>query len=276
MATHLPSIPVIGCLEQTDEIGLPSRHLGLVQALEHPDLPTFLDRAADWIDAHVDTKLLSALAVVAPLEVVETPDIPSLAPLGQRIAVAYDAAFAFAYLHVLESWRDAGAEIAFFSPLADEGPTANADAVYLPGGYPELFAARLSVKDGFRSAMVAARDRGAAIFGECGGYMVLGEELIDSSGTGYGMLGFLPVRTSFAERALHLGYRDVRTLNVSPLGEEKISFRGHEFHYATVLEEGGAPPLFEAENAAGDSIGTKGLINGRVAGSFIHLIDRAG
>ena len=124
--------------------------------------------------------------------------------------------------------------------------------------------------------MVAARDRGAAIFGECGGYMVLGEELIDSSGTGYGMLGFLPVRTSFAERALHLGYRDVRTLNVSPLGEEKISFRGHEFHYATVLEEGGAPPLFEAENAAGDSIGTKGLINGRVAGSFIHLVDRAG
>ena len=276
MATHLPSIPVIGCLKQTDEIGLPSRHLGLVQALEHQDLPTFLDRAADWIDAHVDTKLLSALAVVAPLEVVETPDISSLAPLGQRIAVAYDAAFAFAYLHVLESWRDAGAEIAFFSPLADEGPTANADAVYLPGGYPELFAARLSVKDGFRSAMVAARDRGAAIFGECGGYMVLGEELIDSSGTGYGMLGFLPVRTSFAERALHLGYRDVRTLNVSPLGEEKISFRGHEFHYATVLEEGGAPPLFEAENAAGDSIGTKGLINGRVAGSFIHLVDRAG
>ena len=104
--------------------------------------------------------------------------------------------------------------------------------------------------------------------------MVLGKELIDSSGTGYGMLGFLPVQTSFAERSLHLGYRDVRTLNVSPLGEEKISFRGHEFHYATVIEEAGAPPLFDVGNAAGDALGATGLIVGRVAGSFIHLIDR--
>ena len=274
MATHLPGIPVIGCLKRTDDLGLPTRHLGLVQALEHPDLRTFLDRAADWIDAHVDTERLAALAVVASSMEAEPSNTPPLAPLGQRISVARDAAFAFAYPHVLEGWRDAGAELAFFSPLADEGPTANADAVYLPGGYPELFAAALSVNDGFRNAMGAARDRDAAIFGECGGYMVLGEELTDASGAAHGMLGFLPVRTSFAERALHLGYRAVRTLNASPLGKGATSFRGHEFHYATVLEEVGAPPLFDAGNAAGDAMGTTGLVVGRVAGSFIHLIDR--
>ena len=88
------------------------------------------------------------------------------------------------------------------------------------------------------------------------------------------MLGFLPVRTSFAQPTLHLGYRAVRTLNVSPLGKGTMSFRGHEFHYATVLEEAGVPPLFDVANAAGDAMGAMGLVAGRVAGSFIHLIDR--
>ena len=274
MATHLPSVPVIGCLKKTDELGLPSRHLGLVQALEHPDLPAFLDRAADWIDAHVDTELLSALAVVAISTGEEPLKTPSLAPLGQRIAVARDAAFAFAYPHVLEGWRDAGAELTFFSPLADEGPMENADAVYLPGGYPELFAAVLSASHRFINSMEAARGRDAAIFGECGGYMVLGEELTDAFGAVHGMLGFLPVRTSFADQALRLGYRAVRTLSASPLGDGATSFRGHEFHYATVIEEAGAPSLFDVGNAAGDALGATGLIVGRVAGSFIHLIDR--
>ena len=85
--------------------------------------------------------------------------------------------------------------------------TADADFVYLPGGYPELHAGKLAAADGFRAGMIAARDRGAVIYGECGGYMVLGTSLIDADGKAHAMLGLLPVETSFATRTRHLGYR---------------------------------------------------------------------
>ncbi len=101
-------------------------------------------------------------------------------PLGQRIAVARDIAFAFSYEHMLLGWRRRGAQISFFSPLANEAPAADADAIYLPGGYPELHAGRIAASNGFREAMLEAAARGARIYGECGGYMVLGEGLIDA------------------------------------------------------------------------------------------------
>jgi len=194
--------------------------------------------------------------------------------LGQRIAVARDAAFAFAYTGVLEGWRQAGAALTFFSPLADEAPDAAADAVYLPGGYPELHAGVLAANDGFRSGLAAADGRGAAIFGECGGYMVLGDMLTDAEGTPHRMLGLLGVTTSFAERRLHLGYRDIRLETDSVLGPAGARFRGHEFHYAALIDEAGAAPLFSVSNAGGEDMGPAGLVRGRVAGSFIHLIDR--
>ena len=115
-----------------------------------------------------------------------------LAPLGQRIAVARDVAFAFAYPHLLEDWREQGAEISFFSPLADEGPSPNADAVFLPGGYPELHAGRHRSRGELPRRHGAAAKRGALIYGECGGYMVLGDSLIDAEGASHRMLGLLP------------------------------------------------------------------------------------
>ena len=90
-------------------------------------------------------------------------------PLGQRIAVARDIAFAFVYPALLDGWRKAGAELSFFSPLADEGPSSAADAVYLPGGYPELHAGRLAANAVFLNGLRAAAERGATVFGECGG-----------------------------------------------------------------------------------------------------------
>ncbi|MEE3154627.1 MAG: cobyrinic acid a,c-diamide synthase, partial [Pseudomonadota bacterium] len=177
--------------------------------------------------------------------------------------------------HGLESWRRAGAELVPVSPLAGEGPEGAADAIYLPGGYPELHAGRLAANMAFLGGLRSAAARDAAIHGECGGYMVLGEGLIDAEGARHAMAGLLPLETSFAERRLHLGYRAVRLVAKGILGVAGTGFRGHEFHYATTVREGSADPLFEVEDARGTYLGQVGRRLGRTAGSFIHLIDRA-
>jgi cobyrinic acid a,c-diamide synthase len=204
------------------------------------------------------------------------PEVSPLPPLGQRIAVARDDAFLFAYEAVLEGWRRQGAELSFFSPLADEIPDAAADAVYLPGGYPELHAGRLAAAGHFAAALRRAAASGTAIYGECGGYMALGETLTDGAGRAHRMVGLLPLSTSFAERRLHLGYRAATLLAGGPLGPPGARFRGHEFHYATTIATAGAAaPLFALADASGTDLGPSGLRHGSVAGSFIHLIDRA-
>jgi cobyrinic acid a,c-diamide synthase len=190
--------------------------------------------------------------------------------------VARDDAFGFAYPGVLAGWREAGAELSFFSPLADEAPDAAADAVHLPGGYPELHAARLAACERFLGGLRRAAADGRTIYGECGGYMVLGDTLTDAGGRARRMAGLLPLATSFAERRLHLGYRAARLLAAGPLGEEGSRFRGHEFHYATIVSEGDAAPLFAVADSRGADLGAAGLRKGSVSGSFLHLIDRAG
>lgn len=267
-----PQVPVLGHLGRLGELSLPRRHLGLVQAAEHPSLEAFLDRAAALVAEGVDTDALLALA--RPWNGGATPGTPPLKPLGQRIAVADDEAFAFCYPLVMEGWRAAGAEIVPFSPLAGEGPEISADAVYLPGGYPELHGGRLAANRRFLDGLAAAAGRGAAVFGECGGYMVLGRGLVDAKGNRHAMAGLLPLETSFDDPGLHLGYRRVVLAGGGPLGAAGAAFRGHEFHYARVLGEGPGEPLFTASDAAGHDLGPAGLAVGPVMGSFIHLIDR--
>ncbi|MET1029034.1 MAG: cobyrinic acid a,c-diamide synthase, partial [Dongiaceae bacterium] len=198
-----------------------------------------------------------------------------LPPLGQHIAVARDIAFAFAYPGQLLAWRQAGAELSFFSPLADEAPHATADAIFLPGGYPELHAGKLAANTRFQAGLRQAASRQATVYGECGGYMVLGDALTDSQGQSHAMLGLLPVETSFATRKLHLGYRTSRLLADNPLGRRGTYLRGHEFHYATIVSEGDGEALFIAGDAQGRDLGAYGRRRGTVFGSFLHLIDAA-
>jgi cobyrinic acid a,c-diamide synthase len=272
--TVLPELAILGAVPEQTSLSLPERHLGLVQAREHPELEAFLDRAADQIAATVDIEQFVALARNSAL-VAATRTLP-LFPLGSRIAVASDEAFTFAYPALLEGWREDGAAISPFSPLADEAPASDADAVYLPGGYPELHAGRIAANRRFREGLHEAARRGAAIYGECGGYMVLGRGLIDAAGQRHEMTGLLPLETSFAARRRSIGYRAMRLLGPGPLGEAGTPFRGHEFHYATIIDEGAGEPLFATADADGTSLGETGRIAGRIFGSFLHLIDRAG
>ena len=266
-------VPVLGCLPRTDLFRLPERHLGLVQAREHADIDRFLDAASDRLSEVLDVAGLIALARPMTPGSISTADC-AVPPLGKCIAVARDDAFAFAYPTLLDTWREAGADIRPFSPLADEAPSVDADSIYLPGGYPELHAGRLAANQRFLGGLRAAADRGAAIFGECGGYMVLGAGLIDQAGERHAMAGLLPLESSFAERRLHLGYRQATAMTDSPLGKAGASYRGHEFHYATILDEGPGDALFDCTDARGASLGASGRSRGRVFGSFLHLIDR--
>jgi cobyrinic acid a,c-diamide synthase len=264
-------IPVLGAVRHDPSLALPSRHLGLVQAREHENLDRFITDAAFAMTVSLDLDRIAALTTMTGDGEV-TAGVPRLPPLGQRIAVARDAAFAFSYPHVLRGWQRQGAEISFFSPLADEAPAEDADAVYLPGGYPELNAGKIAAAEGFLSGLRAAAGAGKPVYGECGGYMVLGEGLIDADGARHAMAGLLPVVTSYAKRKRHLGYRRLAPLAASPWA---LPLTAHEFHYSTLISEGEGERLFSAADARGADLGPMGLRRGSVAGSYMHVIDRA-
>ncbi|WP_157218318.1 cobyrinate a,c-diamide synthase [Flavisphingomonas formosensis] len=261
------AMPVLGALPRSASLTLPERHLGLVQASEHPDIDGAIDRIADSVAAHVDLPAVRAIAASA-----RNParNAPPLAPPGQRIALASDAAFAFCYGHLATLWHAAGAQILPFSPLADEAPAADADIVWLPGGYPELHAGKLAAAGHFLEGLRHhARDR--AIHGECGGYMVLGEAIVDANGCAHAMAGLLGLVTSFAARRLHLGYRSARLL--APVGNYPagMRLRGHEFHYSTIVAQPD-PPLADIHDAEGRRLDQSGSRRGRVTGSYFHLV----
>jgi cobyrinic acid a,c-diamide synthase len=264
-------VPVMGALPRDDTIGLPERHLGLVQAGEHDDLPRRLARLADLAEQHLDLDAITALA--APVKTGAATIAAALPPPGQRIALASDAAFTFVYAHLLESWRRAGAEISVFSPLADEAPPDGCDVCWLPGGYPELHAGPLAAAQRFRRGL-ARFSESRPVHGECGGYMVLGEGIEDADGVRHAMTGLLGHSTSFARRKLHLGYREARLLADNPIGAAGSVVRGHEFHYATLLSAGQDEPLAELADAQGQAIGSDGGRRGRVSGTFFHAIAR--
>jgi cobyrinic acid a,c-diamide synthase len=263
-------VTILGVIPQDRELVLPERHLGLVQAGEIGGIERFLDHAADVVEAALDVGKLLALAGSTVALPVGTARTSRIAPLGQRIAIARDEAFAFAYPHIIEGWRAMGAEISFFSPLLDDAPDIFSDAIYLPGGYPELHCERLAQAGHFREAMRDRATAGAVIYGECGGYMTLGDVLIDAEGTSWPMLGLLPVITSFADGKRHLGYRKLKTLSGPYAG---IRFAAHEFHYSSAVSEGEGDHLFEASDATGHVLGAFGLSLGSTSGSYMHLVD---
>lgn len=258
-------IPVLGAVPRQDHLTVPSRHLGLVPAAEVEGVEATIAALGELVRQSLD---LAALRVLARPVASAGPATP-LPPPGQRVAVASDIAFCFAYPHVLEGWRRAGAEILPFSPLADEPPAAEADAVFLPGGYPELHAGALAAAERFRDGLHRAADAGVTIYGECGGYMALGQGLVDAGGVCHRMAGLLPLETSFAERRLHLGYRELMPRGRTPWRQP---LRAHEFHYATVLTEGEGEPLFDAVAADGAARPAMGRRAGPVMGSFAHVI----
>lgn len=266
-------IPVVGSLPRLEDMALPERHLGLVQASETEALEARLDRIGECVAAHVDLAALRGLA--RPLRAPgDGAALVALTPPGQRIAIARDAAFSFIYPHLLSGWRAGGAEISFFSPLADEAPPADCDFCWLPGGYPELHAGRLAAVENFLGGLRRFADR-HPVHGECGGYMTLGAALTDASGVVHRMAGLLGLESSFATRRMNLGYRDATLAAACGLGAAGRRLKGHEFHYSTVLTTGGDEPFAYVRDAYGGAPAPSGSRRGAATGSFFHVIAEA-
>jgi cobyrinic acid a,c-diamide synthase len=259
-------LPVLGALPRRTDLVLPERHLGLVQAEEQAGLAERIAALGAFVAQHVD---LDAVRRLAAGQLAPTPPRPANPP-GQRIALARDAAFSFVYPHLIDGWRRAGAEILPFSPLADQAPDSGADACWLPGGYPELHAGTLAAADRFRTGLQCFAET-RPVHGECGGYMAMGQVLVDAEGTAHRMAGLLGLESSFARRRMHLGYRLARLHVAIPGHAAGSALRGHEFHYATITAQPDAP-LAQVIDANGAAVEETGSHRGRATGTFFHLI----
>ena len=258
-------LTVLGALPRRGDLTLPERHLGLIQAVEHPDLDAAIRGYAAFLRENVDLDTIKGAALGADID--HGGALPALP--AQRIALAQDAAFSFTYPHLLDGWRAAGAEILPFSPLANEAPP-EADLIWLPGGYPELHAGTLAAADRFLSGL-KAHAATKPVHGECGGYMALGEALIDKDGTRHQMAGLLGLVTSYEKRKFHLGYRAALLQQGLPGHGAGARLRGHEFHYSSILEQPDAP-LAQVTDADGNPVPETGSVRGNVTGTFFHLI----
>ena len=264
-------IEVLGSLPHKSGLALPARHLGLIQAVEHPELNKTISDYASFIAQNVNLNRIVELAQTKAFA--NTPSASSVPPPGQHIALARDEAFSFTYPHLLSNWREHGCQISCFSPLANEPPDRYADVVWLPGGYPELHAGKLASADNCFSA-IRTHARTRPVHGECGGYMVLGESLIDRDGKGHNMLGLLGLETSYEKQKFNLGYRKATSICDTQLFGKNTSWRGHEFHYSQILSQPD-DVLFSVVDASGDAVQETGSVRGNVTGTFFHLIAKA-
>ena len=264
-------LPVVGTILRDPTLILPERHLGLVQANEHPEMDAHIERLADAMEASLDLDAIFAAA--KPFDIPPGAPEKALPPPGHRIALAQDAAFTFLYPHLLHGWREAGAGLVPFSPLADQAPSSDCDICWLPGGYPELHAGKLAAAGHFKAGLTRFAET-KPVHGECGGYMVLGETLEDADGVTHAMTGLLSHRTSFARRKMNLGYRQAKLCADSPIGRAGETARGHEFHYASVVSPGTDKPLAMIADGTGKEIGPSGGRRGLVSGTFFHAIAR--
>lgn len=270
VAASLPHVAVLGCLPKDPALGIPSRHLGLTTAEENPLSEEFLDHLARVMERHLDLeRLLYAAREELPFQGEKTcAKGDDGAPV--RIAVARDAAFCFAYPDNLRLLEEAGAELHYFSPLADAALPEGADGIYLPGGYPELFAARLAGNVAMREAISGAVERDMPLYAECGGFIYLTRGVAADEGD-HPMVGIFPVLTRMLPRRKALGYREVELLADAPVGRRGAFARGHEFHYSEMEE---VPQRFERlyrVSRKGIDLGFEGYRYRNCLASYIHL-----
>lgn len=256
LAESLPDgMRLLGAIPRHDALELPDRHLGLVQAGELTNVDEQLDAAADVLAGVGLDRLPSEIVLEA-----EIPPPPPLLLDGVRIGIARDCAFAFIYRGNVELLAAMGAEISFFSPLADAG-LPDVDALWLPGGYPELHGVSLAGNAGMHAAIRAHHEAGRPILAECGGLMYCMEGLVDGEGREHAMLGLLSGRTVMAGRLMGLG--------IQSLALEQGELRGHTFHHSRI--EAGVDPVAHASRQRYDSAGEPVFRHGALTATYFHI-----
>lgn len=258
-------LPVLGFLPKLPEAVIGSRHLGLYTAAEVENLQQKLALLADAVEEHIDWPRLLALCEKEPPALPVQPETP---PARVRIAVAQDEAFCFTYAETLEAFRDAGAEVVFFSPLRDTALPENIGGLYLPGGYPELHARELSKNTSLLREIKQKIESGLPTAAECGGFLYLGQSLTDAEGQSWPMAGVLPGEAKDAGRLVRFGYAALSADSDSLLFRAGESFPIHEFHHWDSTANGTA---LAAKKPVGGAEWRCGFVNEHFYAGFPHL-----
>ncbi len=258
-------LPVLGFLPKLPEAVIGSRHLGLYTAAEVENLQQKLALLADAAEEHIDWPRLLALCEKEPPALPVQPETP---PARVRIAVAQDEAFCFTYAETLEAFRDAGAEVVFFSPLRDTALPENIGGLYLPGGYPELHARELSENTSLLREIKRKIESGLPTAAECGGFLYLGQSLTDAEGQSWPMAGVLPGEAKDAGRLVRFGYAALSADSDSMLFRAGESFPIHEFHHWDSTANGVA---LAAKKPVGGAEWRCGSVNEHFYAGFPHL-----
>ena len=258
-------LPVLGFLPKLPEAVIGSRHLGLYTAAEVENLQQKLALLADAVEEHIDWPRLLALCEKEPPALPVQPETP---PARVRIAVAQDEAFCFTYAETLEAFRDAGAEVVFFSPLRDTALPENIGGLYLPGGYPELHARELSENTSLLREIKQKIESGLPTAAECGGFLYLGQSLTDAEGQSWPMVGVLPGEAKDAGRLVRFGYAALSADSDSMLFRAGESFPIHEFHHWDSTANGVA---LTAKKPVGGAEWRCGSVNEHFYAGFPHL-----
>ena len=258
-------LPVLGFLPKLPEAVIGSRHLGLYTAAEVENLQQKLALLADAAEEHIDWPRLLALCEKEPPALPEKAPQP---PARVRIAVAQDEAFCFIYAEMLEAFRDAGAEVVFFSPLRDTALPENIGGLYLPGGYPELHARELSENTSLLREIKQKIESGLPTAAECGGFLYLGQSLTDAEGQSWPMAGVLPGEAKDAGRLVRFGYAALSADSDSMLFRAGESFPIHEFHHWDSTANGAA---LAAKKPVGGAAWRCGFVNEHFYAGFPHL-----
>lgn len=268
---------ILGYLPRTLNFHIPERHLGLHMGEEAPISPEATQELAAAIREHVD---LDRLMTIATLESnhewtrinTEYPENLPVHPCSsvvrtKRIAVARDNAFCFYYEDNLDLLQSAGAELVFFSPLGDESLPADIRAIYLGGGYPELYAKKLSTNKKMLAAIKKWAEEDGPIYAECGGFMYLTEGIVDLDQQFHSMAGIFPVSARMRKTRASLGYREIHLKEDGFFGQQGTVLRGHEFHYSSIDEMPAAIPRLYAVNNGTE----EGYRYKNVLGGYMHL-----
>jgi cobyrinic acid a,c-diamide synthase len=270
---QVPELPFLGGLPRRPDLALPERHLGLITAEEGGFGPKGAARLADWVEQALD---LDALLERLPrLNVAPPAAEPPSAEPRIRLGVARDQAFCFYYQENLRRLEEAGAELVFFSPREDAALPPGLDGLYLGGGYPELFAARLSANRTLCEEIAAQGRAGLPIYAECGGMIYLARRLTDLEGVDRPMAGLLPLDAVMLPRLRSLGYRQVTLAEDAPLGPAGAEMRGHEFHYSEISRAEIEPPhsdrVYRVRGSRGAQPEVKGFRVYNTLASYVHL-----
>jgi cobyrinic acid a,c-diamide synthase len=263
----LPGIPVIGAVRREESLMIPSRHLGLVTADENPLSPFYLHRLARIVEEQLDLDLLLGSL---PEAVAEAPAMPGKQGAEVEVAVARDSAFCFVYEDNLRLLREAGARLRFFSPINDRELPEGVSGIYLPGGYPELFAEQLAENFPMKSAVRKAAEAGMPLFAECGGFIYLTRGVAEEERVKH-FVGLFPVTTRMLQQRKALGYREVETLAETVIGVSGMSARGHEFHYSETEPMPEQVERIYRVTKQGQELGTEGYRYRNCIASYVHL-----